>query len=428
MDDAGDPRTQAPEARPGRDVTAWHWAVLAISTLAASATSAFVVGVAFLIPHLHAAGVSLTAAGVLVAMPNVGVACALVAWGSLVDAKGERLALTAGAALSALAIGASIWIAAAGGTGTADLVWLGVLFTLGGATSAAANSASGRVVVGWFPPRRRGLAMGIRQMSQPAGVAVAAMTMPWLAGEYGLSAALGVPMAFAAASAVLSALVVKDPPRPDKSSSSAALLGTSPYRVPYLWRIHGTSVLLVLPQTLMQSWLLVWLVVGEGWNAVAAGTVVTVTQVLGGIGRIVVGGASDRIPHRNWLLRWVAMSAAVAFGALTVAEAVGVPNSVAIAVAVIASVIAVADNGLAFTSVAEFAGPFWSGRALGVQNTMQFLAVSAATPLFAAVISGHGFVWAFALATLAGIAAIPLVPRRDEFRDEPGESLGADRK
>ena len=297
MDDGGDTRTQAAGARPGRDVTAWHWAVLAISTLAASATSAFVVGVAFLIPHLHAAGVSLTAAGVLVAMPNVGVACALVAWGSLVDAKGERLALTAGAALSALAIGASMWIAAAGGTQTADLVWLGVLFTLGGAASAAANSASGRVVVGWFPPRRRGLAMGIRQMSQPAGVAVAAMSMPWLAGEHGVSAALGVPMALAAASAVLCALVVKDPPRPDKSSSSAAVLGSSPYRVPYLWRIHGTSVLLVLPQTLMQSWLLVWLVVGEGWNAVAAGTVVTVTQILGGIGRIVVGAERVEEPE-----------------------------------------------------------------------------------------------------------------------------------
>lgn len=419
MVDGGERTAQSIQERPGREVTAWHWAVLAISTLAASATSAFVVGVAFLIPHLHSSGVSLTAAGVLVAMPNVGVACALVAWGYLVDSKGERLALTAGAALSALMIAASMWLASAGGTSGTDLVWLGALFTLGGAASAAANSASGRVVVGWFPPRRRGLAMGIRQMSQPAGVAVAAMTMPWLAGHYGIAAALGVPMALAAVSAVLSALVVKDPPRPDKASSGAATLTASPYRVPYLWRIHGTSVLLVLPQTLMQSWLLVWLVVGEGWNAVAAGAVVTLTQVLGGIGRIVVGGASDRLPHRNWLLRWVAMSAALLFGALTAAEAFGVPNAVAIAVAVIASIVAVADNGLAFTSVAEFAGPFWSGRALGVQNTMQFLAVSAATPLFAAVISGHGFVWAFALATLAGIGAIPLVPRRDELRESP---------
>jgi sugar phosphate permease len=36
--------------------------------------------------------------------------------------------------------------------------------------AASSNSASGRLVVGWFPPERRGLAMGIRQTAQPLGV------------------------------------------------------------------------------------------------------------------------------------------------------------------------------------------------------------------------------------------------------------------
>ena len=48
---------------------------------------------------------------------------------------------------------------------------------------------------------------------------------------------------------------------------------------------------------------------------------------------------------------------------------------------VVATLVTVADNGLAFTAVAERAGPFWSGRALGVQNTAQFLAGSAVPPL-----------------------------------------------
>ncbi len=38
---------------------------------------------------------------------------------------------------------------------------------------------------------------------------------------------------------------------------------------------------------------------------------------------------------------------------------------------VLATVISVADNGLAFTSVAEIGGPFWAGRAMGAQNTAQ---------------------------------------------------------
>ena len=55
-----------------------------------------------------------------------------------------------------------------------------------GMTSASTNAASGRVVVGWFPKQRRGLAMGIRQMSQPLGVTLAAVTVPQLAEASGI--------------------------------------------------------------------------------------------------------------------------------------------------------------------------------------------------------------------------------------------------
>ena len=50
----------------------------------------------------------------------------------------------------------------------------------------------------------------------------------------------------------------------------------------------------------------------------------------------------------------------------------------------------VADNGLAFTAVAERAGPFWSGRALGVQNTAQFLTASAVPPLAGLAVPHRG--------------------------------------
>ena len=51
----------------------------------------------------------------------------------------------------------------------------------------------------------------------------------------------------------------------------------------------------------------------------------------------------------------------------------------------------VADNGLAFTAVAERAGPFWSGRALGMQNTAQFLAAAAVPPLAGLTVTGLGY-------------------------------------
>ncbi|MFN7242928.1 MAG: MFS transporter [Dietzia cercidiphylli] len=387
-----------------------QWAILGVGTLAASSASAFVAGVAFLLPYLHSvAGLSLPAAGALVAMPSVGTALTLVAWGWLVDRAGERLVLVSGSVLTTAAL--------AGALITPSLTLLGVCFLLAGAASASAASASGRLVVGWFPAGRRGMAMGVRQMSQPLGAAVAAMSMPALAASQGLRAALAVPVVMAAVSAVAALVVVTDPPRPDRHDPGSTTLATSPYRASrYLHRIHGVSVLLVLPQALMQSFMLAWLVLGHGWSPVSAGAVVTVAQLLGAVGRIVVGVISDRVGSRLTPLRAVAVSVSVGLAVLAAAEVFGAPGVVAVALAVIATVLSVADNGLAFTAVAEHAGPQWSGRALGVQNTAQFLAISAITPVFAAGIDRWGYGPVFAGAAVVAALAVPVVPRADRVR------------
>ena len=54
------------------------------------------------------------------------------------------------------------------------------------------------------------------------------------------------------------------------------------------------------------------------------------------------------------------------------------------------------------------------GRALGVQNTAQFLTASLVPPAIGALISGLGFPVAFALTAICPLAAIPLVPARGE--------------
>ena len=74
----------------------------------------------------------------------------------------------------------------------------------------------------------------------------------------------------------------------------------------------------------------------------------------------------------------------------------------------------VADNGLAFTAVAERAGPFWSGRALSLQNTAQFLAAALVPPLAGLAVTHVGYPVTFALAAVFPLVAIALVPVRDE--------------
>jgi MFS family permease len=83
---------------------------------------------------------------------------------------------------------------------------------------------------------------------------------------------------------------------------------------------------------------------------------------------------------------------------------------VAIAALIVATTISVADNGLAFTAVAEIAGPRWSGRALGIQNTGQFVAASAVGPVAGLLIGAVGYPLTFIAAAVCALIAVPLVP------------------
>jgi MFS family permease len=386
--------------------------------LAGQSAGTFLVSApAFLIPYLHVEqGVPLTTAGWLAAAPTIGMVLTLVAWGALADRLGERGVIAGGLALTAVFAALGAWAASMPGALSAP--GLLVLFlVLGGAASASTNSASGRVVVGWFPRERRGLAMGIRQMAQPLGTAVAALVVPPLAAGAGFGAPLAVAAVATALLAVGCALGIRNPPRAAAATAPASGAGperaANPYRRDrFLARIHAVSVLLVLPQFTLSTFGLLWLVAGLGVEPLVAGIVVSVSQFVGAGGRIAIGALSDRVGSRVRVLRAVCVAGIALLAAMAVLG--GLQLTVAAAVVfVLATTVSVADNGLAFTSVAEAAGPAWAGRALGVQNTGQFLAASAVGPGVGALIALVGYPFAFALVALAPLAALPLVPRRD---------------
>jgi MFS family permease len=393
---------------PARErVPASAWRMLALGVSAQAAGSLFASTPAYLIPLLHLdRGVPLAQAGLLAAAPSLGMVMALVAWGAVTDRYGERWVIAGGLALTAV-----FAFAAAAVSG---YVGLGVLFVLGGAAAASTSAASGRVVIGWFPRSRRGLAMGIRQISQPLGVAVAALAVPALASHLGIWAPLLLAGALTAVLAAACAVGIANPPRPPSAPAVDGQRPFNPYRQSlFLTRIHLLSALLVVPQFTLSTFGLIWLITGLHWNVTAAGAVIAAAQFVGALGRIAVGSASDRVGSRTRVLRWVAVSGVVVM--LALAGCGGLHLAVASAVVlIVASTVSVADNGLSFTSVAEAAGPSWSGKALGIQNTGQFLAASAVGPGIGALITVVGYPVAFALVALTPLAAIPLVPARDK--------------
>lgn len=391
--------------------------MLIVSTIAQAASSAAQNGPAFLIPTLHHQGLSLAQAGLIAGAPIAGTMCTLVLWGAVVDRSGERfvmiaslVATTAGLAVSAL-------------LGDRHLALAVALFVTGGA-SAGTAAASGRVVVGWFPPERRGMVMGIRQISQPIGVAFASLSMPVVAQAYGIREALLVPLGLAAAAGVAVLVTIVDPPRPARTAHAVS---TSPYRDDhYLARIHLASALLVIPQFTVWSYMLVWLEAQRSWSAASAGLLVAVAQLLGSLGRIGAGQLSDMVGSRMRPLRWIALLAAGIM--LALGASMGAGLALAIPLMVVASMITVADNGLAFTATAERAGPWWSGRALGVQNTGQFLTAAAVPPLVGSAIAALGYGLTFGATAIFPVIALSLLPRQDAVHtppDDPQEPLGA---
>ncbi|WP_207205424.1 MFS transporter [Microbacterium protaetiae] len=380
------------------------WAMLGVAVLAQAAGTVFQSAPAFLIPLLHTQrGVPLAQAGLLASAPTLGLVLTLVAWGALTDRVGERWVIAGGMALTALA--------ALGAVFASGYLGLGGFLLLGGAASASTNAASGRVVVGWFPKNRRGLAMGIRQMCQPLGVAVAALAIPPLAASGGVGAAMVLPLVLTAVLAVASAVLIIDPPRPARAATPTAR-PANPYRSRAgLVRIHVASALLVVPQFTVSIFGLIWLTADRGMTATAAGVVVGVSQFIGALGRVAIGMLSDRVNSRLRPLRHVAWAAAAVMVLLGVSELA--PAAVGVAALIVAAAVTVADNGLAYTAVAEIAGPFWSGRALGTQNTGQFLAASIVGPAVGGLITLVGFPLAFAAVALAPVVAVPIIPRED---------------
>jgi sugar phosphate permease len=376
-----------------------RWLILVVGLFAMTAGCTYQYGLAYLIPALRHEGYTLELASVLVACPTAGLLVTLIGWGAAADRWGERLVLASGLS------GAGLVLIVA--RSVHDTVGLGVCLALAGACGGSVFAASGRLILGWFARHERGLAMGIRQSSQPIGVALAAVTLPAL-GASGKAAPLLFLGAFCLVAAALVVVLVRDPDRAEPPAGAGARPAASPYRQPVLWRIHGASALLVVPQFTVATFALVYLVDARGWTALAAGRLLAGAQVCGALSRLGAGYWSDRVGSRMQPMRLLAIS--IGIGMLVLATATAAGSSAAVPILLACGVVSVSTNGLAFTAVAEFAGTAWAGRALGVQNTGQNALAAATPPVMALAIGAIGYGASFAAVAAFPLAAAFLVP------------------
>lgn len=400
-------------ARPaGVAADPYRWVVLAAGMVAQASISAVQLGLPAIAPDLRAElGLSLAEIGALLAAPSLGIILTLLAWGALADRIGERAVIGIGLSGAALALGAAA---------LTQTAWaMGACLVVAGALGSAANAASGRAVVGWFPASQRGFALGWRHMSTPLGGAVAAVTLPLVTDAGGVGAAL-IALAVACAAGAAAGVALIRPPRPWTALAGPVRVPSvsrerGPLRDGAIWRLSLGTGAVVLCQLALLSFVALYLHDERGWSVGAAAAALAVIQLTGAASRVVAGAWSDRIRSRLVPLRALALSAAVILGAATLL--LPVPGPAGPILLILAAVVAMAGNGISFAAASEMVGPRRVGTALGLQNTVLFCAVVVAPPSFGLLVGPLGWEGAFGVAAICPLVGwATLAPLRGRLR------------
>ncbi len=330
----------------------------------------------------------------------------LIPAGRTVDRIGARLPLILGG------VGAAMALMLAAVATSPLFTGLGLFgFGLAGAFVAVAGTAT---ITREFAVERRGLALGVRQMSVAAGGLVAAFLLPGLAGLG------GVPLALAVSGVLTGVLAVAFgrslPAGPHRVAPSPSVRG-----VPGIGVVLAAATVQVVALTAVLNFSVPAL--RDGGASTGQGVILFAVVSLGAMaGRIGWGRLADANGGtRRWLtLRDVAVVTVVAALAYWAVEPLGPEIRLVLMFPLAAG--AMGANGLLYLIAGEMAGPARAGTAAGIVSTMLFGVSAAASPLLGLLADHAGFevLWPVCAAFGAGTLLIvfsqmrPAPPHRDD--------------
>ena len=396
-----------------------RWPILALVTAAHGFGALSVLAVAPLAPFLLES-LQLTRAQVGWFLPAVylgGVLMSLPA-GWLTDRLGVRATL----ALGQLVIGVGVILAALGANLAACLACL----VFAGFGFSVLNPASGKAVVEWFPPRRRGVAMGIKQTGLTLGGLTGALTLPPLALAFGWHTALIAAGTLSLVSAALVALVYRSP-AVTAVAPTAARVRVGELRVflrrPGVLVVFFSGLVLSIAQSSVLAYLALYTRETFAVSAVAAGQFLALAQVGGTASRLAWGAVSDRLfgGRRRPGVVVNALIGAGAYGALALGA--WLPAPLVIPLAVIAGAGAFGWVGLYFALVAEIGGARYAGLLTGVAVAFAWSGVLVGPPGFGLLLDATGAYtvpWLVLAAISLAVAVTLPRPRPLVQRDERG--------
>lgn len=334
--------------------------------------------------------------GIYIALAYVGAMVASLVSGAAVARYGpirvSQLGLVFCAAGLALCAVPSFWCMGAG----ALLVGIGY---------GPITPASSHLLSRTTPAHRMSLVFSVKQTGVPLGAGLAGAIVPSLQLFAGWQAAL-----LAVAAANLLCAVVSQPLRSefdaDRDRSRHVALGNflQPVQMVLthanLRMLAACSFLFSIAQLSLTTYVVTFLTDSLAYGLVAAGALLTVSQVGAVIGRVMWGYASDRWFGARRMLAMLAALMALSTLA-TAALQHSAPHVVVACVLFVFGACAVGWNGVYLAEVARQAPPGLAGVATGGTLAITFLGVVLGPPLFGAVSSAFG-------SYRAGFAALAL--------------------
>jgi MFS family permease len=270
----------------------YRWVVLAAATVAQAAACFFVQGLGAISGYLqHDLVLSTFQLGLLMSAAQLVPLVGLLVAGELVDRLGERAVV----GLGTFTVGITLLLGAL----APSYGWLLAALVIVGAGYSTAQPGGSKSVAGWFATSQRGLAMGIRQAGLPLGGALAAASLPFVAGRWGWQSTLVTGGLVALAGATVFVLLYHRPPSDTLINPVATDGGAAPssrlgiIADPVMSRIvsSGTALISVQYGVLLLTTLHLHAL---GLSLPTAASLLLLAQLLGAGGRIVLAAVSDR--------------------------------------------------------------------------------------------------------------------------------------
>jgi sugar phosphate permease len=300
----------------------------------------------------------------------------LILSGRLLDRVGERIML--------LACGLITGFFAVTMLQTQSFPMTLILVGLMSIGTSIATPAGSKAVMGWFPPRIRGTAMGIRQIGIPVGGMTAGLILPPLALAFGWRSALAIGGILAITGSLVCCAFYRKPPEVPVEKQVVSRPGFRELMARRdLWWISLYGIAMIGAQFTFSLYIVVFAHERLGFSPVAAGALLALGQGVAILFRIVWGVVSDVVFQGDRKAPLAIISALAGLGSFGVSfltpEA---PGWLVFAGSAALGASALGWQGVYVTAVSELAGQDAAGTALGFSLTVAQLGQLIAPPLF----------------------------------------------